>query len=659
MMNRKHQYLTVLLIICLLLTPFTFFAPVQQVTASPFSDTLAYAILADDSVLRSSSYTDRDPHGNDMVALIEGDFGTMHPREGNDFILLSTGKAGASIITTNEYNPGVERGTYYNGGGNQPWDRATLTMELEVPLYMHFLCYDVQFFTSEYPDYSTAWCSSFNDVFTVTVDRDGQPDSSESIDVFSGDFVLTSYDLVGTGFDIFAHDSDGAGDCWTPGVDIVSTDPQGGFLDAGATALVTKEHPVSPGEIIEITFDITDIGDNQFDSAAYIDNLCFSGFARTNISGTKTAEDIDGGELLCGDEIHYKVTISNKNGGADQPDNDEDEFVDILNENTTFVPGSLSAIIGGSGAEPWGDDQWGTIEYVNDQGVEKIIWNGGIPDGTTVRLDFNVTVKDGLFDNSKVDNQGIIYWDSNENESNGDIAYTDTTVLYVSSDEIPTVVIEDFDDITGGPATEIENDHLWFSTGQVSVIGDFNVVSSYHYQTSKAFATKLRRVDGNYTWEYFLDLLYSDVKWWDVWFACGNTSEPADLLMDFQTEDNETIVLLNISYVEIAGHDEDALQPYAPTVSYQKADQSWEPVETDHEQNYLYNNWYHLNLSVVDASTINISLQGKEQTQYSSNAVSLGLSLAQCRKVVWSSSYNPGVCPMIFWDEHRLGLLHE
>ncbi|NTU74230.1 PEGA domain-containing protein, partial [Candidatus Roizmanbacteria bacterium] len=46
--------------------------------------------------------------------------------------------------------------------------------------------------------------------------------------------------------------------------------------DAGATALIThggEYHPVSPYEEITVTFDIKDIGDNQFDSGVFIDNL--------------------------------------------------------------------------------------------------------------------------------------------------------------------------------------------------------------------------------------------------------------------------------------------------------------------------------------------------------------------------------------------------
>ena len=60
---------------------------------------------------------------------------------------------------------------------------------------------------------------------------------------------------------------------------------------------------VSPGEIITLTIDLKDEGDNQFDSMAFFDNLRFSGFAKTQILARKTVTDINGGLVQCEDIV--------------------------------------------------------------------------------------------------------------------------------------------------------------------------------------------------------------------------------------------------------------------------------------------------------------------------------------------------------------------
>ncbi len=80
---------------------------------------------------------------------------------------MSTGVAVSVPVTTDGDSPGSERGTWFRNIHGNPRDEATLTMELQVPPYMHYLYYDVQFFTTEYPDYIG---TKYNDEFTGTVD---------------------------------------------------------------------------------------------------------------------------------------------------------------------------------------------------------------------------------------------------------------------------------------------------------------------------------------------------------------------------------------------------------------------------------------------------------------------------------------------------------
>jgi len=112
---------------------------------------------------------------------------------------------------------------------------------------MHHLYYDIQFFSSEYPEYIG---SQYNDQVIITVDSPYEGMSEYTIDVNSGDFILNSLDIPGSGFDIFAQSGN------PMLVDWVDTTPRIPGADAGATALITRGHPVHPFEHVTITFNI-------------------------------------------------------------------------------------------------------------------------------------------------------------------------------------------------------------------------------------------------------------------------------------------------------------------------------------------------------------------------------------------------------------------
>ena len=523
----------------------------ENVNAGSYDGTdLATAILANQSTLISSSYTDRDNEGHRQGDVLSS-LGTILPTEGSTFALFSTGIAGNVPVTTNALNPGDERGTCFKNKYGQPRDEATLRMTLQVPAYMHYLYYDIQFFTSEYPEYVG---SQYNDRVTVTVDSPSKGVTTYTMDVNSGDFILDSHDIPGTGFNIFATSGD------PDLVDWVDTTPRNPGADAGATALVGREHPVSPNEQINVTINIKDIGDNQFDSAIFIDNLIFSGYAKTEMIARKTAKDLNGGFLECEDVIEYTITISNI-GAANQSDNPGNEFEDVIPDNTTYVTGSLSTTSG-------------LLEY--DAGENKITWNGEIPSESSVALTFQVKVNTGLTNGVIISNQGTVFWDSNENGTNdateltddpavddgidqdedGETDDDDPTNMIVSSYEPPSTLTEDFsDDSPGGNATQSYYIYKWFETTEGTEGSSFEVASSYHYSTSHSFKTKIRASSeiSSY-WNYFLSQFNSDIVWWEAWFACGNISEESDLFLDFKNTDNNDIAKVKLEYVQ-AGSD--------------------------------------------------------------------------------------------------------
>jgi uncharacterized repeat protein (TIGR01451 family) len=516
---------------------------------------------------------------------------------------------------------------------------------------MHYLYYDIQLFSTEYPEYVG---TQFNDKITVTVNSPAQGTTTYIIDVNSGDFVLNANDIPGTGFDIFAQ-SGNPGD-----VDWVDTTPRIPGADAGATALVTREHPVSPNEQITVTFEIKDTGDNQFDSAAFIDNLMFSGYAKTDIIARKNMQDLNGEPLEHNDTIKYTVTISNI-GNADQGNNPGNEFEDILPDNTTYVTDSATATSG-------------TITY--NTGENKIAWNGAIPQESSVVLKFSVTVNPDVQNGNIISNQGTVYWDSDESGTNDATELTDDNSVDDGIDqdgdgetddddptndivicfEPPTSVIEEFsDDNAGSKASQSYLGRHWFETSNGELGSIFEVASGYHYSSSKSFKTKIRNDGSPQYWNYNISNLESSIKYWEIWFKCGNASENSELSIDFENSLGNDIAKIKFQYFQ-----QGTQQPtdWVLAIYYWEPSTGWNRLYSDYTGGYLYNDWYKLRIEKnPNPIYINYSLSRNNVGQVDfQTGINLGTSFSDLLRVEWSNSKNPIVCPMFFWDEHTLGL---
>lgn len=642
-----HKHFTITMGIVLLSSTLFIIVPSEQTLAGEYDGSdLAIAILANQSTLLYSHYEDKDRSGTRQGTVLSS-LGIIIPTDGSTFAILSTGTAGSVPVTTNGYNPGDERGTWFRNRYGRPRDWAELTMTLQVPTYMHYLYYDIQFFSAEYPEYVG---TQYNDKLTITVDSPSQGETEYVIDVNSGDFVLNANDLPGTGFDIFATSGNPGSADW------VDTTPRSPGADAGATALVTREHPVSPHEQVTITFKIRDTGDNLFDSAAFIDNVMFSGYAKTEIMARKTLQDLNGALLECNDTIRYSITISNI-GTADQSDNPGNEFEDFIPNNTTYVLGSASATSG-------------IVEY--ELSENKIVWNGGIPSESSVALFFNVTVDEGLVNEALISNQGIVYWDSDEDEINDAIEYTDDpavddgidldgdgetddddpTNITVFSYELPSVLTEDFsDDIPGGNATQSYYLTRWFETSEASIDSNFEVASSYHYSTVKSFKTKLRSSNDPQYWYYNLSDLLCDMEWWEVWFACGNASEPYDFCLDFKNTDENDIAKIKFEYEHMGT---EIPTDYVLNLYYWQPVSGWIQLNSD----YLFNGWYKLRIEKNSSTNIDYSLySARDSNYYNATGDKLSSPFSNFAHIEWGSTKDPVVCPMFFWDEHSIGLI--
>jgi len=642
------KHITIGVVTALLVSVLVMIYPSEQIRAGEYDRLdLAYAVLANQSTLVSSQYEDKDTSGTRQCIVLES-LGTLVPTEGTTFALLSTGIAGSTPVTTDGLNPGDERGTWFRNKYGKPRDWAELTLVLQVPAYMHYLYYDVQFLSAEYPEYVG---SQYNDKFTATVDSLSQGTSEYTIDVNSGDFVLNAHDLPGTGFDIFAQSGN-------PNlVDWVDTTPRIPGADAGATALVTREHPVSPHEQITLTFHIRDTGDNLFDSAVFIDNVMFSGYAKTEIIARKTLQDLNGTPLEYGDTIRYTITISNI-GSATQNDNLGNEFEDVIPENTTYVPESAAATSG-------------TVDYADGT----ITWNGAIAPESSVALTFEVTVNDGLLNGALVSNQGTVYWDSNEDGTNdateltddpavddgidqdgdGETNDDDPTTITVTSYEAPDELTEDFsDDTPGESATQTYCYYYqWFETTGGTLGSIFEVASSYHYSTARSFKTQLRSSGDPQYWYYNLTPFGRVIDWWEIWFACGNASEASDLVLEFKNGAENDIAKIKFDYL-LEGTD--PLTDYVVKLYYWDPSSGWRLLASDYLGGYLYNGWYKLRLE-KNGSNINYLLyRAGEGLVDSKLAGQLSSPFSNLESIKWYTTEDPVVCPMMFWDEHKIGL---
>lgn len=616
---------------------------------------LAVAILSNISSLLSSSYSDTDIAGHRQSAVLSSR-GNLLPTDGPTFAIIRTRACGSLCATSNGLNPGNERGNWFQGGQyGTPRDEANLQLQLHVPEYMHYLYYDVQFFTVEYPEYVG---TQYNDQLTISVNSPSKGISTYVINVNGGDFVFNANDapLLGTGYNLFAQDGNPVG------VDWLQTTPVAHGADAGSTALIGREHPVSPGETVTITFDIKDVGDNQFDSMAFIDNLHFCGYAKTQILARKTVTDLNGGLVQCGDILQYDITISNI-GTANQSDNPGHEFEDFIPTNAQYVSGSVTA-------------STGTVSY--DSGTNKIVWDGAIPAQSSIALSFKVTIDQGLVNNTKISNQGVVHWDENEdgvNEKNeltddptvndgidqdgdGETGDDDPTIVTVWSYEPPTILTEDFadfDDIVGGKAMDSYQGQVWFDTSQHSGQCNFEVAPSYFYSTARSFKTKLRASGGTQYWNYSFAAFHSNLTAWESWFACGNSSEAADLNLVFTSASGAEITKIKFEHVYVSGVP--LSSSYQVKLSY-NTPSGWVQLSSGNPLGYLYNGWYKLRIEKTEGDTLSYTLErAGHGLMDAKTGQTLGSPLSSLAHIKWYSTKEPVVCPIFFWDEHTVDLL--
>jgi len=421
-------------------------------------------------------------------------------------------------------------------------------------------------------------------------------------------------------------------------------------------------HPISPNEIITVTFNLIDSGDNLFDSAVFIDNLLFAGYATNNIIARNSVEDLNGGDVEIGDILEYSILLTNT-GIALQNDYNGSEFENHIPNNSTFINGSARASTG---------------NIIYDQVNNNISWNGEIPGETTIVLKYNVSINQNVSNDALIFNQGISYWDSDGFVGNDAREYTDDPniddgvdldddgmtldddplILRVICYENPSFLLEDFsDDTPGDNASDVYFGRRWFDTNKALFGNIFEVSENYKYLTSNSFKTKIRINNLSQYWNYSFNDLNNTLKSWEIWFRCGNTSEDSDMLLFFRNGYGEEIIKLKFEYIQTFI---DEPIDWVLKLSFQRPNGLWSVLYSDYDTGYLYDSWYKLKIQDYGDSSIIYTLNrtgiGEVCNKMENN---LGEPLRELTNIEWISTKNPVVCPIFFWDEHKIGLINN
>jgi len=184
------------------------------------------------------------------IAFVTGSKGFAAPLEGDSFLVLSSGNAQPSAFPAGWLGTPVDRLSVYNQNpagtgplGGSASDIATLSLRLKVPDWAKSLSFDFQFLSEEYPDSVN---QAYSDYFSCMLDGMNIVfDPEDNIMNLNNNFLNSSINPEGTVFN-------------------------------ATTGWLTTETAVTGGTTITLDFIVGDVGDENLDSAVFLDNLSFS-----------------------------------------------------------------------------------------------------------------------------------------------------------------------------------------------------------------------------------------------------------------------------------------------------------------------------------------------------------------------------------------------
>ena len=228
-------------------------------------------------------------------------FGTvLGPRQGQNFIFMSSGRAGTPSQPYGDFNT-PQFGTAFGSTVPAPQgfpsnaqgcplpvpptanDSVNLRLTLRTPTNANSLAFDHAFWSSEYPEFA---CSTFNDLWVVLLQTGAMGLPNNRNTVFDpqgtpGSVNLTFFDrcLAGAtgclGVPGFNFCTGGTGELAGTGYgDIDMGNPCGSpSTIGGGTGWIESRSPILRGEVIVIEFMVWDSSDHIYDSASITDHF--------------------------------------------------------------------------------------------------------------------------------------------------------------------------------------------------------------------------------------------------------------------------------------------------------------------------------------------------------------------------------------------------
>ncbi len=231
------------------------------ITPTVSAPALAAAIAHSPASVTDASFATRPPSGSPTAVSTTALAG--FPTDGASYAILSTGDAsfadGPNDNVPDDPSGNDDRSANDDGGnvrGDGDFDVTVLSVGLDVPVTANCLVFDFRFLTEEYPEFVG---KSFNDAFIAELDTSDWTTSGPTI----------------TAPHNFAADPSGK-PISVNAVGAASVTPEnstGTTYDAG-TPLLHASASATPGPHT-LYLSILDGGDNNIDSAVFVDNLTF------------------------------------------------------------------------------------------------------------------------------------------------------------------------------------------------------------------------------------------------------------------------------------------------------------------------------------------------------------------------------------------------
>jgi len=148
------------------------------------------------------------------------------------------------------------------------------------------------------------------------------------------------------------------------------------------------------------------------------------------------ATDINGPPLRAGDTVTYKVTIRNL-GAFPQPDDpDRNEFEQTIPGGISYVPGSaqVTRSSASSALRQSAKMNPAAVLFVGiyyDPGTDTIYWNGSIPAGEAIVIEYQVTIDSFAVCGTVISFRGSVWWDEDGDGMNDSECPLTTVTLTV------------------------------------------------------------------------------------------------------------------------------------------------------------------------------------------------------------------------------------